>query len=163
METYEAFLEWLQNLPVSTAIAEAAWYFPWLEAAHVIAAASVAGAIAWLDLRLIWAASRERAISALSAEVLPFVWAMFAVAFVTGLLLALSAATHYGTNFAFLLKMGLLLLAGANMAAFHLLTSKRAHEWDEGRPPAWEARLAGGLSLVFWFGVIFCGRWIGFS
>ncbi len=160
---YETILETLQNLPISTAIAEAAWYFPWLEAVHVIAAALVVGVIAWLDLRLIWAASRERAVSVLSAEVLPFVWGAFAVAFITGGLLFLSAATRYGTNFPFLLKMGLLVLAGANMAAFHALTAKRAHEWDEGRPPAWEARLAGGLSLIFWVGVVYCGRWIGFS
>ena len=161
--TYESILRAIQDLPLSRFIGQSVWWFPGLEAAHVIAAAIVVGCIAMLDLRLLWAASRERAVSTLSAEVLPFVWAAFAAAFITGLLLFMSAATRYGVNEPFLAKMALLLLAGLNMAAFHLLTAKRAHEWDEGRPPVWQARLAGGLSLLFWVGVIICGRWIGFT
>lgn len=161
--SYETILRWIQDLPVSRFVSQSTWWFPGLEAAHVIAAALVVGAIAMLDLRLLWAASRERAVSALSAEVLPFVWLAFATAVVTGGLLFMSSATHYGVNGPFLYKMGLLVLAGANMAAFHLLTARRAHEWDAGRPPAWQARLAGALSLLFWTAVIICGRWIGFS
>lgn len=161
--SYEAFLRAVQDLPLSRFISGSIWWFPGLEAAHVIAAALVVGTIAMLDLRLIYAASRERAVSALSAEILPFVWIAFAAAMVTGVLLFMSGATQYGVNAPFLAKMGLLVLAGLNMGAFHLLTARRAHEWDAGRPPAWGARLAGALSLLFWIGVIVCGRWIGFS
>lgn len=156
-------LEWIQNLPLSEAIAVGAWWFPLLEAIHVIAVALVVGAIATLDLRLIYVSSRERSVSLMSAEVLPWVWGAFVLASISGGLLFMSAATRYGTNGPFLIKMALLLLAGINMAVFHRLAWRRVHEWDQGRPPAWEARLAGGLSLVFWLGVVFCGRWIGFS
>ena len=160
---YQNVLRALQDLPPSRFIAEGAWWFPGLEATHVITAALVVGSIAMLDLRLLYAASRERAVSALSAEVLPYVWGAFAAAVVTGGLLFMSAATHYGANWPFLAKMALLLLAGVNMAVFHRLTAKSAHEWDIGRSPAWEAKAAGALSMIFWIGVIICGRWIGFS
>lgn len=152
----------LQNLPVSWAIVDNLWIFPALESAHVIAAALVMGAIAMLDLRLLWAASRNRPVSVLSAEILPVVWAAFAVAVLTGALMFMSAATHYAVNGPFLAKMVLLALAGVNMAAFHRLTSRRARERDTGST-AWEARLAGALSLLLWTGVIVTGRWIAFG
>lgn len=158
----EDALLWLQNTPLSWAIGDSLWLFPALEGAHVIAAALVFGAIAFLDLRLVYAASRARPVSVLSAEILPLVWVAFAVAVLTGGLMFVSAAAHYGENGPFLIKMGLLLLAGANMAAFHRLMARRAHEWDAGPPPA-AARLAGALSLLLWLGVIVTGRWIGFS
>jgi hypothetical protein len=54
-------------------------------------------------------------------------------------------------------------LAGVNMAAFHFGAYRRVHEWDEIHPPPRAARLAGTLSIALWIGVIFFGRWIGFT
>jgi hypothetical protein len=36
-------------------------------------------------------------------------------------------------------------------------------EWDQRHPPPPAARLAGALSIALWIGVIFFGRWIGFT
>ncbi len=159
----QEMLEAIQATPLAQEIRLNLWYFPSLEAAHIIAAAATMGCIAMLDLRLLWAVSRRRAVSAVSAEVLPLVWGAFVIAIITGALLFISDAARYGASMVFLIKMGLLVLAGLNMAAFHLLTARTMPEWDSGRPPAAAARLAGGLSLLLWTGVIVFGRWIGFA
>ena len=59
--------------------------------------------------------------------------------------------------------MLLLLLAGVNMLTFHFLTYRNIADWDVDRTPPAGARLAGGLSLLFWIGVVIFGRWIGFT
>jgi hypothetical protein len=49
------------------------------------------------------------------------------------------------------------------MVVFHFVTYRSVGVWDKepAAPPA--ARLAGCLSLLFWIGVVACGRWIGFT
>ena len=59
--------------------------------------------------------------------------------------------------------MVLLLLAGANMLAFHRFTYRGVAAWDVDTPTPPAAKLAGGLSLLFWIGVVACGRWVGFT
>ena len=76
-------------------------------------------------------------------------------------LLFIAGATNYTSNAPFLIKMGLLVLAGINMLYFQFVTFRSVAQWDNGRPiPA--ARAAGALSLVLWCLVIGFGRWIGF-
>jgi hypothetical protein len=71
-------------------------------------------------------------------------------------------ATDYIANPAFLLKMGLMVLAGVNMLVFHFMTYPTVARWDVDVRPPLPARVAGGLSLTLWTGIVVCGRWIGF-
>jgi hypothetical protein len=57
--------------------------------------------------------------------------------------------------------MGLLVLAGLNMAYFQYVTFRNVKDWDNGMPVA-AARAAGVASILLWTGVIAFGRWIGF-
>ncbi len=58
--------------------------------------------------------------------------------------------------------MILIVLAGINMLYFQLITFKNVAQWDRDPVPPRAARLAGGLSLAIWLGVVFCARFIGF-
>ena len=73
-----------------------------------------------------------------------------------------SAATSYADNIPFRIKLILIALAGINMAIFHVTAYRTAHRWNHQLPTPVAARLAGTLSLTFWIGVVFFGRWIGF-
>jgi hypothetical protein len=139
------------------------WLVPIVETLHVISLAMVFGSIVMVDLRLVGAASRNSAVSRLSGEVLPYTWGAFICAAVTGTLLFISKAHVYFANLQFQLKFLCMLLAGVNMAVFHFGAYRRVREWDERHPPPRAARLAGALSIVLWIGVIFFGRWIGFT
>jgi hypothetical protein len=139
------------------------WLFPIVETLHVISLAMVFGSIVMVDLRLVGTASRNSAVSKLSAEVLPYTWVAFICAAVTGTLLFVSKAHVYFYNLQFQLKFLCMFLAAVNMAVFHFGAYRHVLEWDERHPPPRAARLAGALSIALWIGVIFFGRWIGFT
>jgi hypothetical protein len=48
------------------------------------------------------------------------------------------------------------------MGWFHATVWRNVDRWDHQLLPALAARLAGGLSLALWTGIIVAGRWIGF-
>jgi hypothetical protein len=139
------------------------WLFPIVETLHVISLAMVFGSIVMLDLRLVGTTSRNSAVSRLSSEVLPYTWVAFICAAATGTLLFVSKAHVYFYNLQFQLKFLCMLLAGVNMAVFHFGAFRRVLEWDQRYPPPRAAQLAGALSIALWIGVIFFGRWIGFT
>jgi hypothetical protein len=135
---------------------------PFVEAAHVLAIATVFGTILIVDLRLLGRAGASRPFSVVSREMLPKTWIAFAAAVITGaLMFAPNAITYYG-NTAFRLKMLALVLAGLNMAVFHLLTGRSA-SWDVNERPPVAGRVAALLSIALWLAIIFLGRWIGFT
>ena len=153
---------WLESTQIATAIRESTWLFPTIETVHVFAIVLVVGTVMIVDLRLLHVSSRDRSVTELTREVLPWTWAAFALAALSGGLLFTSSALKYVNNLPFRFKMLLLLLAGVNMVVFHRLTSRSITGWDRSVPPT-QARVAGGLSLLLWFGVISLGRWIGFT
>ncbi len=158
-----AIFEALQSTPFAVAIAESDTLFPIIETVHVFALTMVVGSIAMLDLRLLQVSSRDISVTQLSKEVLPWTWCCFALAASSGFLMFSSKAVKYAGNFSFRAKMVMLLLAGTNMILFHLLTWRTVRHWDEHpRTPA-AAKLAGGLSLLFWICVVAFGRWVGFT
>lgn len=137
--------------------------FPWVETVHVVAMATVVGVIAVVDLRLIGVASTSYSISRLTKALLPLTWSGFALALVTGLLLFSSQPVTYFNNFAFRMKMVLLVAAGLNMVVFHLVTMRGIALWDRDAPVPGAARAAGLLSIAIWVLIVICGRWIGFT
>jgi hypothetical protein len=94
---------------------------------------------------------------------LPWTWAGFIVALITGFLLFSSNSVAYYGNGAFRLKLLLMILAAVNMLYFELVTYRNVAAWDASAKPPFAARLAGILSVALWCGVIMTGRWIGFS
>jgi hypothetical protein len=155
-------LAWLEAQPFATAIAESGWLFPTIEVVHVVALTLVVGSIAMLDLRLLGVSRKDYGVLELAAQTLPWTWGAFAVALLSGALMFSSAATMYADNVPFRIKLILIALAGINMLIFHVTAYRTAHRWNHQLPTPMAARIAGTLSLAFWIGVVFFGRWIGF-
>ena len=152
----------LEGTPFATAIRESTWLFPTIETVHVLCIVPVVGSIMIVDLRLLNLTSRGRAVTELTAEVLPFTWSAFICAAITGGLLFSSSAVKYSQNGPFRFKMVLLLVAAINMAIFHLGIFRTVEHWDRSPRIPFGARLGGGLSLMLWITVVASGRWIGF-
>lgn len=153
--------ESIQNSPLGLTIAESTWLFPTLETLHVFALAVVIGTIFIVDLRLLSLASKTQRVTAISNTYLPWTWGAFGLAAVTGLLLFTSRAADYMVLKEFISKFVVMGLAGVNMAFFHFTTYKTVEAWDTGVTPS-GAKIAAGLSLLFWTLIILLGRKVGF-
>jgi hypothetical protein len=147
---------------MAESIRDSVWIFPALETIHVIAIVIVVGSIMRLDLRLAGLVWRDRPVTEVSGEMLPWTWISFAVATVFGLLLFASKPLIYLEIAFFDVKMLLILLAGLNMLLFQHVTFRGVANWDRAPIPPTAVRLAGSLSLAFWVSVVVCGRLIGF-
>jgi hypothetical protein len=94
---------------------------------------------------------------------LPLTFGGFVIAVMAGTLLFMSNAVLYFANASFRLKMMFMAMAGLNMVIFHFLTQRAQAEWDDAPVPALAARVAGGLSLLFWLCVVYFARNAGFT
>jgi len=156
------FLTWLGETPLSLSIAESTWLFPTLEVIHVFAISMVFGTIAIIDLRLLGLASINRRYTEMARELLPWTWGAWGVAAMFGTLLIASRPVAYFDNNDFRLKFLCMGLAGINMLVFQFVTSRDVAQWDKGGSPL-AGRVAGGLSLVLWIGVVYFARKTGFT
>jgi hypothetical protein len=155
-------LQWLSDTNVAEAIRDSVWIFPAIETVHVIAIALVVGSIMRVDLRLAGLVWRDRPVTEVSDQMLPWTWASFVVATIFGLLLFAAKPFTYLQIVFFDVKMFLIGLAGLNMVIFQHVIFKGVAKWDRSPMPPTAVRLAGSLSLAFWVSVLVCGRLIGF-
>lgn len=154
---------WLQNLHWAVSLRESDWLFPLVEGSHLLALPLSVGLILFFDLRLLGLALR----SGLAPKPLSILlrWSRigFVVMFTTGgLLFVTQAEKAYGNPF-FRAKMLLLLLLGVNAAIYQVIFFPRMARWDSVDRIPLGARVCAGLSLVFWIGVIVCGRTMAYQ
>jgi len=160
---FEAFFQSIEDTALGEFMRVNVLAFPLVESVHVLALTLVLGTIGMVDLRILGVSARNHSVIKLSNEIVPITWAAFVLAVITGGLMFISKATDYMSNFFFLGKMILMLLAGVNMAVFEFFTWKTAKNWDVDVPSPIAAKVAAGLSLALWIGVVVFGRWIGFT
>jgi hypothetical protein len=127
------------------------WLYPVANVSHVVGAATLFGMILATDLRLL-GLGRALAADAVLRFTLPWAWAGFALAAATGPLMFAADPLVIAANPFFRIKLALILVAGANMLAFHLIgwRGSRAH------------RASAALSIAAWLGVLVCGRSIAY-
>ena len=163
MQSLTQLMEWLQATSWAVFIHQTKWAFTTIEVIHLIAIAAVLGSIAVVDLRLLGLASTRRPFTELAREILPYTWAAFVIAAITGSLLFISQATQYFITPTFWGKMAIMAVAGINMVIFEFITVRGVKEWDVKPNLPLPALLAGGISLACWALVFVFGRWTGFS
>jgi hypothetical protein len=160
---FSAFLKSLEDSGLANSLRGSLYYFPFLESVHVMALGVVFGTILVVDLRALGIASTHRPFTRLSAELLRITWGAFAISALTGALMFITNARVYAHNTSFRVKMVLLAVAGINMAVFHLTAGRSVASWDQAATAPKAGRVAAGVSLVLWLGIILAGRVIGFT
>jgi Family of unknown function (DUF6644) len=157
-------MRWLQNTAVGNAVHNSTWLFPTIETVHLFGIVALVGASYLLDFRLLGIIFRDQPIARLARRLLPWVWGAFGLMVLTGGLLFSSEAVDRYQNSAFRLKMLLILLAGVNAFFFQAVESRTVEEWgNDPRQTPLGAKLIGAFSILLWFGVLACGRWIAYS
>jgi hypothetical protein len=155
------FFESIQGLSISQTVRSSLWVFPALECLHLYSMVFLIASVATFDMRLMgFKLVREaQSISKMAKLVLKLASICFGVNFLTGLLLFGSKASDYYVNWAFQLKLLLIVIA----VTFHGILLKRASKWDAVPANGKMSGAAAFASLLSWVGVIAASRWIAFA
>ncbi len=132
------------------------WGWPIAEIVHFIGLCLLMASVGMFDLRMM-GLMRGLSLKALHALV-PYGVLGFLLCVATGALFVVSSPLEYLYNPAWQLKMGLIVIAGINMAAFYLTMARRVHALGPDDAPPLAARVIALVSLASWIGVITCGR-----
>ncbi len=153
--------ELLEGVSIAVAMRDSLWLYPIVETAHILGFIVLVGAVLMFDLRVL-GASKRIPVRLLAGHLLTGSAASLAVVIPAGLLMFLADAGSIAGNPAFILKMALLLCAGANAAAFHLGPYRSVASWDMGTPAPAAAKLHAALSMLLWVSIATCGRAIAY-
>lgn len=129
------------------------WAYPALEVVHIVGIALLLGNLVALEVRVLGGAT-ALPVPALARLSLTLAMAGFGLAAASGLLMFASQPSDLLANRSFVVKMGLLALAGCNAAWFH---GRGALARLDGL-----ARLQLLASTVLWLAIVVCGRWIAY-
>jgi hypothetical protein len=152
------FLAWIDTFPSSLMLRESTFGFPILITVHLISLCMFAGLVIMMDLRLAGFGNKSTPISQIQKRLFPWQMVGLVVSSISGFVLVYSQPLRYYGKVLFWVKLGLMALAGLNAMIFHLTTYRSVADWDTERRLPLRVRVAGGLSLLLWAGVIVFGR-----
>ena len=150
----------LRSTPVGEFMRTSRWAWPICESLHFMGMSVLVGIIGLFDLRLLGFA-RAVPIAAFH-RLIPIGVAAFALNATTGFCFLSGTPDQYLFNLAFRWKVTFFIIAGINVLVFYTATFKRLLALEEGEAPLLAARLAGGVSLCAWIGVMAAGRLLTF-
>jgi hypothetical protein len=154
--------QWLARTVVATRIRESDNLFSVIETTHVLGIMLTAGTIAIVDLRILGVLLDRYSVQGILTPLVRLTWIGFSIMVGTGLLLFWSEADKLYFNWAFRLKLTLLLMAGVNQWLF----SKAYHQNTTASSAAVaapsRAKFAAAVSLGLWAGIIVLGRAIAY-
>ena len=127
--------------------------YPALEVVHIVGIALLLGSLVLLELR-VWGLAPELPLRPLARLALSVTVLGFALVACSGLLLFSAHPAEMLSNRAFLIKLGLVHLAGLNAAWFH---GRGSLVKCDGL-----ARAQTVISTGLWLSAIVCGRWIAY-
>jgi uncharacterized protein DUF6644 len=152
------FFKWCDNTLVAQAIRDSRWWFPIIEAIHLLALTVLLGVVIVLALRLFGLALKYQTVPQVVRTYSSWTWGSIAVMLVTGILLFLSEALKCYGSPSFRVKMVCLFTAIVFQATiFRMATSTEKIDFRRG-----QRVLLGVFTLALWFGVGLAGRAIGF-
>jgi hypothetical protein len=150
----------LEQSGLGQTIRESLWIYPLANVLHVLAVALLLGSIVVFDLRVL-GFGKGVATDRLAGLALPVAITALCVAAPTGFVMFTAEAPAYLRNPVFLIKIGLIVLALANIIVFHRGAFRMRKQWAlTTAPPA--ARLAAGSSLALWVCIVVAGRFIAY-
>jgi len=135
------------------------WWWAAMMVMHFVGLSLIIGVIGLLNLRIMGFA-KELAFAPVH-RLLPLAMIGLAINITTGMLAFIGMPTYYTADLAFWVKIGALMLLGLNTAVFYLTgVFNRMEKLKPGEDADIPAKLVAATSLVLWFAVIVCGRYI---
>lgn len=154
-----SFFQWFEDSGLGRTVRESVWAFAVIESIHLLALATMGGAVLLVDMRLLNLGLRQRPVAELARDAQPFVNVGLVVLIISGVALFASEAVKCYYSYPFWVKMITLFFA-----TIYAYTLRRSVAFaDAGRFGGGTQAGVALLSIGLWFTVAAAGRWIGFS
>jgi hypothetical protein len=150
--------EWLQTASVASFVTGNAWVWPASETLHFIGLCLLFGSVLLVNLRML--GMMKSAPFSTVHQLLPWAMAGLGVNTLTGLLFFVAAPEQYTGNVVFYWKVGLLMVAGANL--LYLTVAEQPWAVGPGDDAPLGSKIVAASAIVVWIGVIYCGRMLPF-
>jgi hypothetical protein len=158
----QEFSSWLEATPASLAIQNNAWVIPTVQCIHILAIATVMSSVAMLNLRLAGLVGHHQSVRSLASRFFPLIWWALPVLLLTGCIMITGEPGRELLNRFFWYKMAML----AIVMLLTIPVQRMLEDTPFRQMPAAKrhtVRTIALASLVLWFGIIFCGRWIAYA
>ena len=162
IQSLQSFCTWLASTALSQQIQTTEWIIPATQCVHIVAVAAVVTSALMLDLRLFGVRWQNQTVAAVTQRFVPFIWWSLPVLLASGAILIIAEPARALQNPVFVLKMALLLAAILITLACQLPLRKDAKFWELSSGRRRAAQVIAALSLPFWVGIVFAGRWIAY-
>lgn len=151
------FFQWSEETGLGRVIRESVWAFAVVESIHLLALATMGGAVLLVDMRMLNLGLSGRSVAELGREAQPWLRRGLVVLIISGIGLFASEAVKCYYSYPFWVKMSALFAA----IIFTFTVRKRVVLAD-GASGGTQMAVAL-VSMALWFTVAASGRWIGFS
>jgi hypothetical protein len=159
---WSAFLKWIEASALGASVRDwGVWAYGTINLFHILGIATLFGAILVLDLRLIgW--SRSTSVNAIVSSTVPIAVGGFLLAAASGVCLLATNGSEYIGNPFLPIKFVAVALGVLNALALTRTSAWKSLAQHTAVTDETVLKLFGGLSLVFWFAAITCGRLVGY-
>jgi len=155
-------IERLSRTHVGIAFQSANWFVPLFQTVHIIAIAILLTSVYVVSFRLMGITRGGQPLAVLAAKAKPWIWSALCVLLGTGILLTIREPARELLNWAFRVKM-LMVLALAGMLLLVQICLRRSPEyWTESPARRRAARAIGIATVIIGAGIVTAGCWIAY-
>jgi hypothetical protein len=158
----EQFCDWLSRTNVSVAFQSANWFVPLVQTVHIIAIAILLTSVYVVSFRLIGLTRGTQALATLSAKLTPWIWTALGVLLGSGILLTITEPARELLNWAFRIKMLMVLALAGMLWVVQLCMRQNPQYWTESPARRHAARAIGVVSVIVGASIVTAGRWIAY-
>ena len=158
----EEFCDWLSRTNVSVAFQSANWFVPLVQTVHIISIAILLTSVYVVSFRLIGVTRGGQPLAVVTAKSTPWVWIALGVLLGTGILLTITEPARELLNWAFRVKMLLVLALVAILLIVQIRTRRHPAYWTESPTRRRAARAFGIAAVIIGAGIVTAGRWIAY-
>lgn len=158
----EQFCDWLSRTNISIAFQSANWFVPLVQTVHIIAIAILLTSVYVVSFRLIGITRSRQPLAVLAAKSTPWVWITLCVLLGTGVLLTITEPARELLNWAFRVKMLMVLALAAILLLVQIRLRRSPGYWTESPARRRAARAIGIAAVIIGAGIVTAGRWIAY-
>jgi len=158
----QEFCDWLSGTSVSVAFQSANWFVPLVQTVHIISIAILLTSVYVVSFRLIGVTRGSQPLAVVTARSTPWVWIALGVLLGTGILLTITEPARELLNWAFRVKMLMVLALAGILLIVQIRTRRSPEYWTESPTRRLAARAIGIAAVIIGAGIVTAGRWIAY-